>query len=207
LCTHPSADSAPRRLDLDLPFSTLWFGYLFKTQVFSAVETHGVHEFFRRHGVLAAVFGVFDRSRSIASFRFAGNARTLDKTRLCKMCRGLKNEIPSSTIIQPSTVTKRATTPHAVLPLPALAFVGTANAMLSTEHLWDELSRPRARMPQFGHAKVTCLAYYADEHVPLKRDAFNGKVRCGVSRGQGSGGVFVLLLEGSFGITVKGEGL
>jgi hypothetical protein len=62
------------------------------------------------------------------------------------------------------------------------------------------------RMPQMGHAKAVCprprLACCADGHVPIKRDAFNGRVMCGVSRGQGSCGVFVLLLERSFGITV-----
>lgn len=36
------------------------------------------------------------------------------------------------------------------------------------------------------------LAYYADGHVPAKRDAFNGRAGCGVSRGQGSCGVFCL---------------
>lgn len=51
------------------------------------------------------------------------------------------------------------------------------------------------RMPRSGHAKAMCprprLACCADGHVPLERDAFNGRAVCGVSRGQGSCGAFL----------------
>lgn len=64
-----------------------------------------------------------------------------------------------------------------------------------------------SRMPRIGHAKAMCprprLACCADGHVPLERDAFNGRAVCGVSRGQGSCGALCLAFGGggSFGIT------
>jgi hypothetical protein len=45
--THPSANPAPRRLDLDLSFPTLGLGHLLESQVFFAVEPHGAHHFSR----------------------------------------------------------------------------------------------------------------------------------------------------------------
>jgi hypothetical protein len=41
--THPSANPAPRRLDLDLSLPTLGLGHLLESQVLFAVEPHGVH--------------------------------------------------------------------------------------------------------------------------------------------------------------------
>jgi hypothetical protein len=45
--THPSANPAPRRLDLDLSFPTLGFRHLLESQVLFAVESHGVHHLSR----------------------------------------------------------------------------------------------------------------------------------------------------------------
>jgi hypothetical protein len=45
--TYPSANPAPRRLDLDLPFPTLGLGHLLESQVFFTVEPHGVHHLSR----------------------------------------------------------------------------------------------------------------------------------------------------------------
>ena len=124
-CTHPSADTTPRRFDLDLPFPALRFGDLFKAQVFLAVETHGVHEFSGRHGVLQVS---------------AVDSRVLVADSLAVLIRHIhveKYKRPQNDVLDLQVCNQqgqqRATTPHAVLPLPALTRIRTTNAMLSTE--------------------------------------------------------------------------
>ena len=131
-CAYPSTDTAPSGLDLDLSFPTLWFGYLFKTQVFAAVETHGIHKFSRRHD--ACVESCFVGIQTCVAVSLAMLARQT-AGRSVVIHRRVTARVSSASI-----QSIRATTPHAVLPLPAL----TTNAMLSTELFRVDMSRPDA---------------------------------------------------------------
>ena len=187
-CTYPSADTTPRRFDLDLPFPALRFGDLFKAQVFLAVETHGVHEFSGRHSVLqvSAVdfralvtdsLAVLIRQSKSNTWRSTEDRRTRSSTYKYAIKKNSK---------ELRLLTRCCRSPLLLASEPRMP------CSLPNSHEQSCLDR----MPRMGHAKVTCplprLAYYADGHVPMKRDAFNGRVVCGVSRGQGSCGVFGL---------------
>jgi hypothetical protein len=88
-CTHPSTDPAPCGLDLDLPFPTFWFGYLLKTQVFSAMKTHGIHKFSRRHVEFVDSWtAVFNCALQVGSLAMLVRQLRADRSRCAKTTAG-----------------------------------------------------------------------------------------------------------------------